>query len=134
MIERGEAARRGGMEAVVDSTLTRWFTQGFMHSALVARCRQRLLADSVTGWAATWRAISELDTELRLKEIRVPTLVITGEVDVSAPVSRAQAMAALIPGAVLQVLAGAPHMAPLEQPALFNAAVLAFLQTAAAEA
>ena len=128
MIERGEAARREGMARVVDSTLQRWFTEGFMQSDVVATCRERLLADDATGWAATWRAISELDTEPRLKEIKVPTLVITGELDVSAPVSRARAMADLIPGALLHVVPGAPHMAPLEQPQLFNAPVLKFLR------
>jgi 3-oxoadipate enol-lactonase len=134
MVERGEAAKRGGMAAVIDPTLARWFTSGFMGSPVVARCRERLLTDNVEGWAGGWQAISELDTHPRLKEIRVPTLVITGEGDVSAPVSRAEAMAGAIPGARLHVVPGAPHMAPLEQPALFNAAVLAFLQTAAAEA
>ena len=134
MIERGEAAKRGGMSAVVDITLARWFTPGFMGADVVAQCRERLLTDNVEAWAASWRAISELNTESRLPEIRVPTLVITGENDVSAPIARAQAMAALIPGARLEIVAGAPHMAPLEQPALFNTAVLAFLQTASAEA
>ena len=116
------------MATVIESTLQRWFTPGFMGSDIVARCRERLLADDVQGWAATWHAISELDTEPRLKEIRVPTLVIIGEVDLSVPVSRARAMADLIPGAVLHVVAGAPHMAPLERPDLFNPPVLEFLR------
>ncbi|HTU01609.1 MAG TPA: alpha/beta fold hydrolase [Candidatus Sulfotelmatobacter sp.] len=127
--ERGEAALRGGMASVVDMTLERWFTRGFMGSEVVARCRERLLKDDVRGWAASWRAISEVDTHPRLGEIRVPTLVLTGEADVSAPVARAQAMAAAIPGASLYIVPGAPHMAPLEQPQLFNAAVLKFLET-----
>ena len=133
MIERGEAAKRGGMAAIIDATLERWFTPGFMDSEVVARCRQRLLSDPVTGWAAAWRAISELDLESRLPEIRVPTLVITGEADVAAPVARAQAMAALIPGARLEIVPGAPHMAPLERPDLFNAAVLRFWRSAAGD-
>jgi len=129
MIERGEAAKRAGMASVIESTLSRWFTPGFMGSEVVARSRERLLADDVQGWAATWHAISELDTEPRLKEIRVPTLVIIGEVDLSVPVSRARAMAGLIPGAVLHIVVGAPHMAPLERPDLFNPPVLEFLRT-----
>ena len=133
MVERGEAAKRGGMSAVVDTTLARWFTPGFLGADVVARCRERLLTDDVQAWAASWRAISELDTEPRLKEVRVPTLVITGEADAAAPVARAQAMAGLIPGARLDIVAGAPHMAPLERPDLFNAAVLEFLQTAAGQ-
>lgn len=128
MIERGEAAKRAGMASVIEGTLGRWFTPGFMGSEVVARCRKRLLTDDVAGWAATWQAISELDTEPRLREIEVPTLVMIGEVDLSVPVSRARAMADQIPGAVLHVLAGAPHMAPMERPDLFNPPVLEFLR------
>lgn len=129
MVERGEAAKRGGMASVIESTLGRWFTPGFLGSDIVARCRERLLADDVQGWAATWQAISELDTEPRLTEIRVPTLVLIGDVDLSVPVSRARAMADLIPGAILHVVTGAPHMAPLERPDLFNPPLLEFLRT-----
>jgi 3-oxoadipate enol-lactonase len=127
MVERGEAARRGGMTSILESTLSRWFTPGFMGSEVVDETRRRLIADSVEGWAATWRAISELDTEPRLPEIRVPTLVIIGECDLSVPVARARAMADRIPGAAFHVVPGAPHMAPLERPNLFNPPVLKFL-------
>lgn len=130
IVERGEKARRGGMTAVLDTTLARWFTPSFMHAPVVGRCRERLLADDVEGWAGAWQAISQVETQPRLKEIRVPTLVITGEADVSAPPARAEAMAAAIPGARLHIVPGAPHMLPMEQPAVFNAAVLDFLRTA----
>jgi 3-oxoadipate enol-lactonase len=130
MVERGEAAKRGGMENILENTLARWFTPGFMGSEIVAQTRARLLAANVEGWTAAWRAISELDTEPRLAEIRVPTLVIVGEGDLSVPVSRARAMADRIPGAVFHVVPGAPHMAPLENPDLFNPPVLEFLKRA----
>jgi hypothetical protein len=102
-----------------------------MHAPVVGRCRERLLADDVEGWAGAWQAISQVETQPRLKEIRVPTLVITGEADVSAPPARAEAMAAAIPGARLHIVPGAPHMLPMEQPAVFNAAVLDFLRSVA---
>jgi 3-oxoadipate enol-lactonase len=89
MVERGEAAKRSGMAAALDATLARWFTPGFMTSPIVTRCRERLLADDVQGWAGGWHAISRLDTHPRLNEIYVPTLVMTGEADVSAPPARA---------------------------------------------
>ena len=129
MVERGEAAERGGMQDVLQATLERWFTPDFMGSEVVERCRQRLLADSVEGWAATWRAISEVNTAPRLHEVRVPTLVMTGELDVSSPPDRARMIADRIPGASLHIMPGAPHMAPLECPDLFNPPVLEFLRT-----
>ena len=131
MRARGEAAENGGMAAVVQSTLERWFTAGFLDSPLVAHCRQRLLANDVGAWAATWRAIAELDTLPQLSEIRAPTLVTTGDADVSTPVPAAQVIADHIPGAILKVMPGAPHMAPYERPDLFNPLVLEFLRSVA---
>ncbi len=127
IVERGEAARREGMSSILDSTLTRWFTPEFMGADVVDRTRKRLLTDDVEGWAAAWRAISELETEPRLAEIRMPTMVIIGEKDLSVPVARAREMAGRIPGAAFHVIPGAPHMAPMEQPQLFNRLILEFL-------
>ncbi len=128
MVERGTAAERGGMEVVVEPTLERWFTSNLAGSEVVRLCRLRLLADSVDAWAATWRAISEIDAAPRLHEIRVPALVMTGELDVSSPPERARVIAERIPGARLHVIPGAPHMAHMECPELFNSALLEFLR------
>lgn len=65
----------------------------------------------------------------RLGEIAAPALIVVGERDVPD----CQAIAALlqerIPQARTVVLPGAGHMSPMEDPAAFNAAVLAFLAT-----
>ena len=52
----------------------------------------------------------------RLSEIDVPTLVIVGADDLSRPLHEAQQMAEAIPGAHLEVIAGAGHISNLEQP------------------
>lgn len=129
MRARGEAAEQGGMAAVIEPTLERWFTRGFLDSPLTARCRHRLLAQDVGAWAGTWRAIADLDTRPRLGEIHAPTLVTTGDADVSTPVAAAQLIADAISGAVLKIMAGAPHMAPYERPELFNPLILQFLRS-----
>jgi 3-oxoadipate enol-lactonase len=120
MRTRGDAAKQGGMVAVIEPTVERWFTPGFLDSPLAARCRKRLLANDVGAWAATWNAIADLDTLARLGEIRAPTLVTSGDADVSTPVAAAQVIAEHIDGAILRVMPGAPHMAPYERPELFN--------------
>ena len=129
MCARGEAAEQNGMAAVIEPTVERWFTRGFLDSASVVRCRRHLLAHDVGAWASTWRAIADLDTLPRLGEIHVPALVTTGDADVSTPVTAAQLIANAIPGAVLRIMAGAPHMAPYERPDLFNPLVLEFLRS-----
>ena len=129
MRARGEVAEQGGMAAVLEPTLERWFTRGFLDSSLTARCRHRLLAQDVGALASTWRAIADLDTLPRLGEVHVPTLVTTGDADVSTPVAAAQLIADSIPGAILKVIPRAPHMAPYERPELFNPLILQFLRS-----
>jgi len=62
-----------------------------------------------------------------LARIAVPTLCIAGEFDKNAPPSVVEKMASRIPGAAYVCLPGSGHIANLEQPALFNRAVLDFL-------
>lgn len=49
-----------------------------------------------------------------LPELRVPALVIAGERDSFTPPQVSRAMAEAIPGAELEILSGASHLAPLE--------------------
>src|SRR5262245_32414049 len=45
--ERGAQAERGGMAAVIDATLDRWFTPEFRASGATDAARDRLLSDNV---------------------------------------------------------------------------------------
>jgi pimeloyl-ACP methyl ester carboxylesterase len=63
----------------------------------------------------------------RLEQITAPTLVIVGEHDIADFQALSAELARRIPGARQLVLPGAGHMANMDQPAAFNAAVLAFL-------
>lgn len=56
------------------------------------------------------------DARAQLGQIRCPTLVIGSEHDAVCPPQRAEEMAAAIPGARLERLAGVGHMSPLEAP------------------
>ena len=128
MVARGEIARRDGMGAVLGATLERWFTPAALTSELAKRCEKRLLEDDVESWAASWRAISRLDALPLLGRIKAPTLVVTGDRDLSTPPAAAKAIADNIPGAALTIIEGAPHMGPFEFPGTYLAPVVAFLQ------
>ncbi|HSD53595.1 MAG TPA: alpha/beta fold hydrolase [Burkholderiales bacterium] len=131
---RGADAERGGMTAVLDATLTRWFTEAFQTGGGAEPARRRLLSDNVQGWAQAWRAIAGIDTAPRLADIRVPTLCIAGEVDVSSPPQVVAAIAAAIPGARFTTIPGAPHMLFIEQPQVVARQILAFLDEVCAAA
>ncbi len=63
----------------------------------------------------------------RLGEIRVPTLVVSGERDTPGNRAAADALARGIPGATLMVVPGADHAVPIGWATALNEAVLTFL-------
>jgi pimeloyl-ACP methyl ester carboxylesterase len=67
----------------------------------------------------------DVDAWSRLEELRVPTTVIWGDRDVPFGIETCRAIAARVPGARTQVLAGAAHLPSLEQPAELAAAIQA---------
>lgn len=80
------------------------------------------------GYRRAVAALVGFDARAQLAAITVPTLVITGACDTTAPPEVAKRMAERIAGAQCVILAGAGHLLTMEQPEAFNAAVLAFLQ------
>lgn len=62
-----------------------------------------------------------------LPQIGVPTLVVVGEEDPISPVAEMRQIAESIPGAQFAIVPAAGHMAPLENPAAFNAELEKFL-------
>jgi 3-oxoadipate enol-lactonase len=65
---------------------------------------------------------------LRLHEIKVPALILTGEFDIPDVQAHAGAINAGIPGSKRDVVPNAGHLIPLEQPELFNRLVRDFLE------
>jgi pimeloyl-ACP methyl ester carboxylesterase len=63
-----------------------------------------------------------------LATIRVPTLIVVGDQD-GPFLAPCEYMAKKIPGARLEVIAGAGHASNLDQPAAFNRVLLGFLQS-----
>jgi pimeloyl-ACP methyl ester carboxylesterase len=62
-----------------------------------------------------------------LKMMEVPTLVVCGEQDILIPGTESRELL-VIPGSRLQIIPGAAHSIHLEQPQVFNALLLEFLE------
>jgi pimeloyl-ACP methyl ester carboxylesterase len=119
-----------GATAAVEAFLPKLVGETTHHErpALVARLRERILAVSPRGIANALHGLAaRADSRGLLSRIAVPTLVLAGEEDVLTPPDEARAMAAAIPGARLQVIPRAGHLANLENPDALNAALRAFL-------
>ncbi len=67
------------------------------------------------------------NTARDLAAIDVPVAIVQGEHDEFIRPEHAAYLARTIPGGTLTVLPGVSHFAPLQRPARFNAALLAFL-------
>jgi len=129
--ERMRRARDQGMDALVEDTLGRWFTQPYLKqkSPEVEQIRNQILATPVAGFIGCSNAILGLDYIERLSQIKLPTLIIVGEDDPGTPVAASEAIHQRIQNSKLVVLPSAAHLCNIEQAGAFNAALLPFLQT-----
>ena len=129
--QRIATVEQGGLAAVVEGTMERWFTPAFRAARpdVVERFRQAVQRSDAAGYVATCHAIAQVDWLDRLPQVRCPALVIAGGLDAGAPPAMSQAIAARIPGATLALFDDVAHMSAVEQPDRFIAAVRAFITT-----
>ena len=127
---RAKAVADGGMAAITDLAMTRYFSDAFReaHPEVVEPVKRRFLATPAQGYIGCCDAIRDLDFTGRLGGIRARTLVIAGEKDAGTPVAMSETIAAHIPGARLAVIPGAAHLSAVENPAAFNALARGFLE------
>ncbi|HZG21676.1 MAG TPA: 3-oxoadipate enol-lactonase [Herbaspirillum sp.] len=127
--QRIATVRAEGIEAIADAVMGRYFHEDFRatQAATVARYRHRLVTTDAVGYVGCCHAVGTVDTADRVGAIRVPTLVIAGELDQGTPVAMARALADAISEARLEVIAGASHISAVEQPQAFDALVTAFI-------
>lgn len=127
---RIDTVRAGGIEAIADAVMARYFHAGFQatHAATVARFRRRLVSTDVAGYLACCAAVAQVDTTARLGQVQAPTLVIAGALDAGTPLAMSETLAAAIPHAQLLVIDGASHLSAIEQPDAFAAAITTFAQ------
>ena len=88
--------------------------------------RQMLAAGATATAREATAALLQLDLVPELRSLDVPTLVIGGTADVITPPHESRRLAALIPGARLEMLEGAGHMIMLERTAVFHRLLLDF--------
>lgn len=130
---RVAAAEGGGMEALVDATIARWFPETFRTAApaTMERMRAMILATPATGYQGSCLAIRDMDQRESIKTIRNPVLVVIGSKDPATTPADGEAIVAAIPGARKCVL-DAAHISNVEQAEAFGSAVDTFLAGAEA--
>ncbi|WP_431301081.1 3-oxoadipate enol-lactonase [Tabrizicola sp. BL-A-41-H6] len=127
--QRSAAVAAGGMAAVADDTVDRWFTPATrnLRPELARHAMRMILATSPEGYMGCTAALKGLAYLSRLSEIAVPMLYIAGAEDTGAPPAAMAEMQAATPGAALVVLPDVAHISNIEAPEAFNAVVTGFL-------
>ena len=131
--DRNRLVRENGMGAVVQPFIERWFTPETRRAptAAIASVERMIRTTSVDGFVGCAEALKDAQVLERLGEIRLPSLFLVGTADAAVPREVMLDQQRRVAGARYAEVDGAGHLSNLERPAAFNAALLAFLQSAA---
>ena len=95
---------------------------------LISKVRKWVESSPSSGLIEGLLAMRERDDAVdKLPGFDLPALVVGAEQDLAVPLEHSRVLAEGLPNAKLKIIPGAGHMANLEQPELFNAALLDFL-------
>jgi 3-oxoadipate enol-lactonase len=127
--ERKAVVRKSGLASLADATMQRWFTDEFMK---VNAMRWREIRDTISGTTpqgsvGCMSAIQNFDYLEKLSTIRVPSLVICGDLDEGTPPDRNKLIASKIPGGKYEGIANARHLPNVERPEPFNRIMMGWL-------
>jgi 3-oxoadipate enol-lactonase len=121
--------QENGMDGIVDGTMATWFTPDWIEANPEAAegVRQMIRSQNPAGYIANCRALQGLDYFRQLHKITIPVLYTGGSFDKGASPEVMQAMADATPGGCYVEIPNAAHVANINAPDAYTAAVLAFL-------
>jgi 3-oxoadipate enol-lactonase len=128
--ELAQRVLREGRQPVIDGMLPKLLAESTpaARPELVERVEAMMRRAAPAAIAAALHGMAERpDATPDLPRIDVPTLVVVGGEDAITPPAEAEKMASLIPGARLELVPGAGHLTPIEQPESFGRAMAEFL-------
>lgn len=113
---RIDKARSGGMEGVVEPTITRWFTPETVaaNSPVVDRVRAMIRGTNPIGHEGCCEALKTLAYGTDLHRIQTPTLFMGGAQDKGAPPEALAEATAQVTGASHVIIPAAGHISLLE--------------------
>jgi 3-oxoadipate enol-lactonase len=119
---------RNGMAAIVDATIERWFTKGFVERAPkeIAAIRKMIAATPAAGYCGCSAAIRDMDQRESIRGITNPVLLISGAHDPATTPAMMELMNERIKGAQWVSL-DAAHISNIEQAEAFTRAMREFL-------
>jgi 3-oxoadipate enol-lactonase len=122
------AVREGGIAAVAEATMERWFTRAFRATPDVTLWRHMLERQPADGWVGAAAAIAGSDFYTTTASLTLPTLAIAGSDDGSTPADLVRETADLIRGSRFHLIRGAGHLPLVEQPEDYADTLTQFLR------
>lgn len=124
------ATRIGGSEFRYDVSIPFIFSEDFIKKNKETLAQMKKISSEVNPANAIInlaRGCLTHDTNDRLSDIKVPTLIIVGEEDILIPMKYSKLLNEGIKGSRLAIIKGSGHAPPIEKPEEFNRIVLNFL-------
>ncbi|GAA4530551.1 3-oxoadipate enol-lactonase [Amycolatopsis samaneae] len=130
--ERAGLVRAEGTGVVAEGGVSRWVTPEYArrNPGEAEFLRAMIAGTPAEGYAACCELIERMDQVDALPGITAPTVVIAGAEDPATPPEHGRLIADAVPGARLEVVAGAAHLGSYEQPAEFSRIILEHLKSA----
>jgi 3-oxoadipate enol-lactonase len=125
--ERIAAVRAGGIEALADAVMERWFSKPFRQTEALAGWRNMLVRQPAEGYIGCGAAIAGTDFYTTTATLTLPTLAIAGTEDGSTPPDLVRETADLIKGSRFHLMRGAGHLPCVEKPGEYAEVLTAFL-------
>lgn len=129
MNQRAAEVESKGMAAVADAVCAASLGPATHASnpSQVNALKALLLSNDPKAYAAGARAVALTDVSAALPRVKCPAMIVFGADEKVAPLGAQSALKKGLPHATLRVIPAAGHLAFIEQPALFVAALLEFL-------
>ncbi|MHA6344778.1 3-oxoadipate enol-lactonase [Roseivivax sp. CAU 1761] len=126
--DRIAAVEEGGIAALADPILERWFSAPFRATAEFHAWRNMLIRQPLAGYVGCCHAIAGSDFLASTAQLRLPVLGIAGSEDGSTPPDLVRESVELVPGAAFELIRGAGHLPCVEAPEEYAAILTGFLK------
>jgi 3-oxoadipate enol-lactonase len=125
---RIDTVRQKGMAAIANGVLSGWFTEAYRTGRPdFEGYGAMLLHNDIEGYTGVCAALRDADLTESTRALKVPTLCIAGEHDVTTSPALMRTTAELIAGARLEVIKDAGHIPCVERPEKVAALIVGFL-------
>ncbi len=126
--QRIRDARAGGVEALADATMQRWFSDSFRASDEMLAWRNMMTRTPLEGFLGCSAAIAGTDFITPTSGLRLPALGIAGSEDGSTPPDLVRETVDLIPGSKFHLIRGAGHLPCVEAPEEYARVLTEFMK------